>query len=161
MLLGQWLATAELAKIFIIAIVFRFIKPLCRSLTLGIACSLRCGVCSLPKLACRSLTLTVARWCRKRRGAHAATDIGLMKPLCHIPVMIRHTISIVWVVPPCHILISKMLTGDAVEIVDVDIDVVTVVLPAVAVTMTAIVMIIIIVMMMMVMIVVIPVDAAE
>ena len=63
--------------------------------------------------------------------------------------MIGHTITVVWIVPPCHILISKMLTGDTVEIVDVDIDVVAVVLPAITVTM------------MMVMIVVIPVDAAE
>ncbi|GDD10820.1 hypothetical protein ExPEC_1085 [Escherichia coli] len=72
-----------------------------------------------------------------------------MKPLCHILIMIGHTITVVWIVPPCHILISKMLTGDTVEIVDVDIDVVAVVLPAITVTM------------MMVMIVVIPVDAAE
>ncbi|GDO46270.1 hypothetical protein BvCmsNSNP029_00078 [Escherichia coli] len=109
MLLGQWLATAEVAEVVIAPIVFSFIKP-----------------------------------------------------LCHILIMIGHTITVVWIVPPCHILISKMLTGDTVEIVDVDIDVVAVVLPAITVTMTAIVvMIIIIVMMMMVMIVVIPVDAAE
>ena len=96
------------------------------------------------------------------RGAHSAVDIGLMKPLCHILIMIGHTITVVWIVPPCHILISKMLTGDTVEIVDVDIDVVAVVLPVITVTMTAIVVvIIIIVMMMMVMIVVVPVDAAE
>ncbi|MGK3451452.1 hypothetical protein, partial [Escherichia coli] len=41
------------------------------------------------------------------------------------------TITVVWIVPPCHILISKMLTGDTVEIVDVDIDVVAVVLPVI------------------------------
>ena len=57
--------------------------------------------------------------------------------------MIGHTITVVWIVPPCHILISKMLTGDTVEIVDVDIDVVAVVLPAITVTMTAIVVMII------------------
>ena len=54
-----------------------------------------------------------------------------MKPLCHILIMIGHTITVVWIVPPCHILISKMLTGDTVEIVDVDIDVVAVVLPVI------------------------------
>lgn len=58
--------------------------------------------------------------------------------------MIGHTIAVVWIVPPCHILISKMLTGDTVEIVYVDIDVVAVVLPAITVTMTAIVTVIII-----------------
>ena len=84
-----------------------------------------------------------------------------MKPLCHILIMIGHTITVVWIVPPCHILISKMLTGDTVEIVDVDIDVVAVVLPAITVTMTAIVVMIIIIVMMMIMIVVVPVDAAE
>lgn len=108
-----------------------------------------------PDAGCRVLE-QVAAW------PHSAVDIGLMKPLCHILIMIGHTITVVWIVPPCHILISKMLTGDTVEIVDVDIDVVAVVLPAITVTMTAIVvMIIIIVMMMMVMIVVISVDAAE
>ncbi len=37
LLLGQWLVAAELAEVVIIAIVFRFIKPLCRCLTLGIS----------------------------------------------------------------------------------------------------------------------------
>lgn len=55
-----------------------------------------------------------------------------------ILIMIGHTITVVWIVPPCHILISKMLTGDTVEIIDVDIDVVAVVLPVITVTMTAI-----------------------
>ena len=85
-----------------------------------------------------------------------------MKSLSHILIMIRHTIAVIRIVPPCHILIRKMLTGDTVEIVDVDVDVVAVVLPAVAVTMTTVVvMIIIVVVVMVVMIVVIPVDAAE
>lgn len=34
---GQWLVTAELAEVVITPIVFRLIKPLCRSLTLGVA----------------------------------------------------------------------------------------------------------------------------
>ena len=85
-----------------------------------------------------------------------------MKALSHILIMIRHTIAVVWIVLPCHILVSKMLTSNTVEIVDVDIDVVTVVLPAITVMMTAVVvMVVIIVMMMMVMIVIIPVDVAE
>ena len=37
LLLGQWLATAEVAEVVIAPIVFSFIKPLCRCLTLGIS----------------------------------------------------------------------------------------------------------------------------
>ncbi len=33
----QWLATAEVAEVVIAPIVFSFIKPLCRCLTLGIS----------------------------------------------------------------------------------------------------------------------------
>ena len=64
LLLGQWLATAEVAEVVIAPIVFSFIKPLCRCLTLGISCNDWCGVCSLLKLICCRLTLAVARWGR-------------------------------------------------------------------------------------------------
>ncbi len=109
-----------------------------------------------PDAGCRVLE-QVAAWHSFRR------HIGLMKPLCHILIMIGHTITVVWIVPPCqNPSVRCSPAADTVEIVDVDIDVVAVVLPAITVTMTAIVvMIIIIVMMMMVMIVVVPVDAAE
>ena len=59
MLLGQWLATAEVVEVVIAPIVFSFIKPLCRCLTLGISCNDWCGVCSLLKLICCRLTLAV------------------------------------------------------------------------------------------------------
>ncbi len=61
LLLGQWLATAEVAEVVIAPIVFSFIKPLCRCLTLGISRNDGGGVCSLLKLTCCCLTLTVAR----------------------------------------------------------------------------------------------------
>ena len=64
LLLGQWLATAEVVEVVIAPIVFSFIKPLCRCLTLGISCNDWCGVCSLLKLICCRLTLAVARWGR-------------------------------------------------------------------------------------------------
>ena len=61
LLLGQWLATAELAEVVIAPIMFRFIKSLCRSLTLSISRNDWRSVCSLLKLTCCCLTLTVAR----------------------------------------------------------------------------------------------------
>ena len=64
LLLGQWLATAEVAEVVIAPIVFSFIKPLCRCLTLGISRNDGGGVCSLLKLICCRLTLAVARWGR-------------------------------------------------------------------------------------------------
>lgn len=64
LLLGQWLATAEVAEVVIAPIVFSFIKPLCRCLTLGISRNDGGGVCSLLKLTCCRLTLAVACWSR-------------------------------------------------------------------------------------------------
>ena len=64
LLLGQGLATAELAEVVIAPIVLSFIKPLCRCLTLGISCNDGGGVCSLLKLTCCRLTLAVACWSR-------------------------------------------------------------------------------------------------
>ena len=64
LLLGQWLATAEVAEVVIAPIVFSLIKPLCRCLTLGISRNDGGGVCSLLKLTCCRLTLAVACWSR-------------------------------------------------------------------------------------------------
>src|SRR5699024_3073791 len=126
LLLGRCLVMAELAEVVIIAIVFSFIKLLCCSLTLSLLRGRWCGMCSLLKLTCCRLTLAITCRCRKLCGAHTAFNIGLMKALSHILIMIRHTIAVVWIVLPCHILVSKMPTSNTVEIVDVDIDVVTV-----------------------------------
>ena len=68
LLLGQWLATAEVAEVVIAPIVFSFIKPLCRCLTLGISRNDGGGVCSLlpPDAGCRALGQVIA-WRSFRR----------------------------------------------------------------------------------------------
>lgn len=84
-----------------------------------------------------------------------------MKTFCHILIMVRHAVTVIWIMLPPHILVSKVLTRDTVEIIDVDIDVIAVMLPAVPVPIVVVVVMVIVVIMMMIVMIIIPVDIAE